>query len=496
MKSRVLALLAFAVLAAARTQAQTVSNFVNMTPCRLVDTRDPRYNNGGLGQPTLLAKSSRDFNLLASGCGIPQGATAYSLNITVVPRGPLPYLTIWPTGSPQPEVSTLNSYSGAVAANAAVVPAGKDGQVSVYVDGATDVLMDVNGYYTAYVAPVIPPSTTIQQITQQVTQQITQQVIQSVTLPEILAQSSSGFESLAIGNGSSSVGALNTAIGFDTLNSVGTGQANVAVGWKALRSNSQGGNNIALGASALTNNTSGSSNIAIGTNALLNNALVGGNVAVGHEAMFTNTNGQKNVALGFQSLFSTNIGSNNIALGNRAGYNVNTDDNIEIGNVGDATDARTIRIGTQGLQLKTFIAGISGVSIAGSVPVYVNNNGQLGIFGSSRRFKEDIIDLPSQDDRLAQLRPVQFRYKQPAPDGTKPLQYGLIAEEVESIYPELVVRDADGKPLTVAYQELPALLLQQLQQQAKTIADLESRLAALENKLTYKAFTGSSAGVR
>lgn len=465
-------------LATSALHAQTVANFVNVTPCRLIDTRDARYNNGGLGQPSLPAKSIRSFDILASTCAIPSNATAYSLNITVVPHGPLPYLTIWPTGQTQPEVSTLNSYTGAVAANAAVVPAGTGGQVSVYVDGPTDVLMDINGYFTPYVAPVIPPSTTIQQITQQVTQQITQ----SVALPTILAQSSSGYGSLAIGNGSSSIGSLNTAIGFNTLGVVGTGQANVALGSNALASNSQGNNNVAIGSSALTNNAAGSNNIAIGTNALLNGRM-NSNIAIGQEAMFSSTNGQNNTALGFSALSGGSIGSNNVAVGYQAGMNVNADSNIEIGNVGTNSDAQTIRIGTQGLQTRTFLAGVSATAVGPSAAVvYVNNNGQLGIYGSSQRFKEDIQDLPAQNDRLAQLRPVQFRYKEAAPDGSKPLQYGLIAEEVEAIYPELVVHDADGKPLTVAYQELPALLLQQIQQQQKLIADLESRLIALETQ--------------
>lgn len=467
------ALLALTVSAA---HGQTVSNYVTVNPCRLIDTRDARYNNGGLGQPSLPAKSNRDFDILASACAIPPAAVAYSLNITVVPRGPLPYLSIWPTGQPQPEVSTLNSFSGAVAANAAVVPAGSGGKVSIYVDGPTDVIVDINGYYTAYVAP--QPMTI-----QQITQQITQQVVQSVALPTILAQSSSGYGSLAIGNGASSVGELNTAIGFNTLKSVGTGKANIALGPSALASNSQGNNNIAVGSSALTANASGSANIAIGTNALLNNGLEDSNIAIGHEALIDSTNGQKNTAVGFQALWKTNIGSNNIALGYRAGYEVRQSNNIEIGNIGDSTDAQTIRIGTPGSQTRAFMAGITGNSLASSAVVYVDSNGQLGIFGSSQRFKEDVEDLPAQDHRLAQLRPVQFRYKQPAADGSKPLQYGLIAEEVEAIYPELVVHDAEGKPLTVAYQELPALLLQQVQLQQKTIADLEARLAALETRL-------------
>jgi hypothetical protein len=119
-------------------------SFYPVAPCRVVDTRNPA---GSLGGPSIGAKSSRDFPVQSSSCGIPATATAYSLNVTAVPKGPLGYLTIWPTGATQPLVSTLNSYSGGVVANAAMVPAGTSGQVSVYVSDASDVVMDINGYF-------------------------------------------------------------------------------------------------------------------------------------------------------------------------------------------------------------------------------------------------------------------------------------------------------------------------------------------------------------
>ena len=121
-------------------------SFYPVAPCRVVDTRNPA---GPLGGPTIGAKSRRDFPIQYSSCGIPATATAYSLNVTAVPKGPLGYLTIWPTGATQPLVSTLNSYSGGVVANAAIVPAGTGGQVSVYVSDASDVVMDINGYFAA-----------------------------------------------------------------------------------------------------------------------------------------------------------------------------------------------------------------------------------------------------------------------------------------------------------------------------------------------------------
>jgi len=124
--------------------------FVPVTPCRLVDTRNPA---GPFGGPALADDSSRSFTIPQSGCGIPAAAQAYSLNVTVVPKGPLPYLTLWPTGQPQPFVSTLNSFGGIVVANAAIVPAGTDGAVSVYATEATNVILDIDGYFDTSSGP-------------------------------------------------------------------------------------------------------------------------------------------------------------------------------------------------------------------------------------------------------------------------------------------------------------------------------------------------------
>jgi hypothetical protein len=119
--------------------------FYPLTPCRLVDTR---IANGPLGGPTLAAGSTREFPL-RSACNLPSAAAAYSLNVTAIPQGALPYLTIWPSGQSQPAVSTLNAPTGTVAANAAIVPAGSNGDVTVYVAGTSDVAIDVNGYFAA-----------------------------------------------------------------------------------------------------------------------------------------------------------------------------------------------------------------------------------------------------------------------------------------------------------------------------------------------------------
>jgi hypothetical protein len=125
---------------------QTGLGFIPVTPCRVVDTRTA---TGSLGGPTMAAGSTRNFPLPMSACGLPATASAYSLNVTVVPKTKLSYLTMWPAGQPQPVVSTLNSPKGTILANAAIVPAGTSGDVSVYVTDQTDVIIDVNGYFGA-----------------------------------------------------------------------------------------------------------------------------------------------------------------------------------------------------------------------------------------------------------------------------------------------------------------------------------------------------------
>jgi hypothetical protein len=128
--------------------------FYSVAPCRVVDTRAGQGFTGQFGPPSMIANQTRSFTLPSSGCNIPATAQAYSLNVTVVPRARLGYLTIWPTGQPQPLVSTLNSLNGAILANAAIVPAGTGGSVSVFVTDATDAIVDINGYF----APVSGPA--------------------------------------------------------------------------------------------------------------------------------------------------------------------------------------------------------------------------------------------------------------------------------------------------------------------------------------------------
>ena len=282
-----------------------------------------------------------------------------------------------------------------------------------------------------------------------------------------------------------STGSYNTASGFEALFGAGRGRAtgsfNTANGVQALYSISTGGSNTASGFAALFGNTTGSFNAANGANALQNNTTGGGNVANGGFALFSNTTGIDNVAEGFDALFNNTTGNSNIAIGPAAGGSLTTgSNNIDIGNQGVAAETNTIRIGTQGTQTATFIAGISGTPLGAGVAVRVNANGQLGSVASSARFKQDIQPMDKASEAILALKPVMFRYKKELdPDGVS--QFGLVAEEVEKVNPDLVVRDRNGEIYTVRYEAVNAMLLNEflkehrkVQQQEATIADLRS----------------------
>jgi hypothetical protein len=176
-------------------------------------------------------------------------------------------------------------------------------------------------------------------------------------------------------------------------------------------------------------------------------------------------------------------GSNNTAIGDLAGSNQTTgSDNIYVANAGVAMESNTIRIGTPGTHTLTYISGITGTDVgAGASMVVIDANGQLGTMSSSRRFKEDIRDMDEASDGLMQLRPVTFRYKKEHAGGERPVQPGLIAEEVAEVYPDLVTHSAEGEIQSVQYHKLTTLL-NELQKQQKHIADLTARLESLEAK--------------
>jgi hypothetical protein len=259
-----------------------------------------------------------------------------------------------------------------------------------------------------------------------------------------------------------------------------------------LKSNTSGSYNTGNGAGALQANTTGQYNTASGYQALFSNTLGVENVATGVSAMRRNTSGRYNVAHGNSTLFGLTTGYRNVALGHQAGYAVTTgSDNIIIGglNQGTASDSGVTRIGTSAYQKKAFIAGIRGVTTGASdaVMVMVDSQGQLGTISSSRRFKEDIQPMGSVSERLYGLRPVTFRYKQPYDDGSKPVQFGLVAEEVAQVFPELVVYDKDGKPETVSYHLLATLLLNELQKEHRVAEVQANRIASLEKQVAVLA---------
>jgi len=250
----------------------------------------------------------------------------------------------------------------------------------------------------------------------------------------------------------------NTATGFQALFNNTTGTYNTAMGINALFGNTTGVYNTASGVQALQNNTTGNANTANGLNALYHNTTAGNNSADGFDALFRNTTGNNNTADGFQALFNNTSGGSNIALGFQAGFNLTTgSSNIDIGNVGGVGESNTIRIGTVGTQTVAFIAGIHGIGVTGSA-VVVNSSGQLGVAPSSERFKEAIKPLDKASEAILALKPVTFRYKKDLdPDGIP--QFGLVAEQVEKVDPDLVARDADGKVYTVRYEAVNAMLL-------------------------------------
>ena len=236
----------------------------------------------------------------------------------------------------------------------------------------------------------------------------------------------------------------NTAFGLSALQNNTTGSNNTASGVQALFTNSTGSYNTASGYFALDSNTTGSQNSASGFQALAFNSTGFDNTASGFDALYHATTGSYNTATGFQALYVNSTGSHNIALGDGAGSSITGSNNIDIGNSGFAAENGAIRLGANSTQKATFIAGIyDNKVITNALPVYVNSNGRLSVGStSSERYKTDIAPMGKNIEKLQMLRPVTFHLKS-EPNGV--LQYGLIAEEVDNVYPELVIRDDKGK---------------------------------------------------
>src|SRR4029077_20504118 len=188
--------------------------------------------------------------------------------------------------------------------------------------------------------------------------------------------------------------------------------------------------------------------------ALFSNTTSGGNTAIGANALANNNTGNGNTAVGWFALSSSTTGGSNIALGIGAGSALTTgDENIDIGNLGVAGESDTIRIGDSRIHTATFIACINGATASGGTAVFINANGQLGTMTSSKRFKDDIKPMKRASEVLYGLEPVTFRYKKEI-DPAGASQFGLVAEDVEKVNPDLVVRDKEGKPYSVRYDQV------------------------------------------
>jgi hypothetical protein len=309
-----------------------------------------------------------------------------------------------------------------------------------------------------------------------------------------VSNSALGFSTLLL----DTTGGFNTAVGARAMINNSTGDFNTAVGFIALASNTTGSNNTAIGQAALVSSTTTSGNTAIGSFALSDDTTGSGNTATGDvalsftttgssntadgfQALLNNTTGNSNTAIGLSALLFSATGSNNIALGASAGTNLTTgSNNIYIGNAGSSSgEAAKIRIGTTGIQKATFIAGISGVTVPSGVGVIVGTDGKLGTVVSSERFKDAVKPMEKASEAILALQPVIFQYKKDLdPDGIR--QFGLVAEEVEKVNPDLVARDDQGKPYTVRYEAVNAMLLNEFLKEHRAFLQEQHNVEKLE----------------
>jgi hypothetical protein len=284
-------------------------------------------------------------------------------------------------------------------------------------------------------------------------------------------------------NGDRNTATGNAALGFNTTGvdntAVGSGALffnnandNTAVGAEVLSANTTGASNTAIGGSALADNTTGNLNTAVGFHALMNNTMQGGNTALGSDALINyNGGGGGNTAIGDQALFASTTGTLNVALGFAAGAAV-------------TTASSTICIGTDGQNVSNscYIGQIFGATSAGGIAVLVNSDGKLGTVVSSRRFKEEIQPMEQASETLFALKPVTFCYKgEIDPAGTS--QFGLVAEDVEKVNPDLIVRDKEGKPYSVRYDQVNAMLLNEFLKEHHQVQDLKAIVAGQQKQI-------------
>lgn len=423
--------------------------FIAVAPCRVADTRDP---NGPFGGPIFAVGEARTYALSTNpACpGFPAASTiqGYSLNITVTQTAGAGFVTGYPSGATRPVVSTVNfTTAGQSLSNAAIVPAGSGGnagKVDIFASQQAHVIIDINGYYAGAVVTGVATS--------------------SNTANAVVRRDGSGNFSagtLTLTGDLDLAGNLLKS-GSRLLHTFGTD--NLFVGLLAGNTTMTGvGSNTAVGAGAFSANATGDSNVAVGTVALALNTSGSKNTAVGQDALGHNLTGGSNTAVGQQALHLV-TGSGNIGVGASAGFNIGSgSNNIEFGHLGVASESNTIRIGTLGTQTTFFAAGIRGATTLGDgLGVVIDSVGQLGTLASSAAVKRDISDVGDESSALLRLRPVSFFYRN---DTREIRQYGLIAEEVAEVMPELVQFSASGEPETVRYHFLTPLLLNEVRKQ-------------------------------
>jgi hypothetical protein len=249
------------------------------------------------------------------------------------------------------------------------------------------------------------------------------------------------------------------------------------------------GENTAEGTNALLSRTTGIWNTANGFEALKKDTTGAGNTAIGFHTLFNNTVGKNNTAVGPQALLNNVGGDNNIAVGSFTGVYVRGSNNIDIGNPGTSADTNTMRIGSQGVHMETFLAGIHGTILPNNgtlQPVFVNDMGKLGTVlsppPSSARFKDEIKPMGNASESILAFKPVTFRYKKNIDPLGVP-QFGLVAEEVAKVNPDLVTRDEKGQLYTVRYDAVNAMVLNEFLKEHRKVEQLEKQIESLTTGL-------------
>jgi hypothetical protein len=279
-----------------------------------------------------------------------------------------------------------------------------------------------------------------------------------------------GFLSLR----SDATGSFNTAIGAGAL-FANTADQNTAIGAGALLGDTTGDLNTAVGGFTLLSNIGGAANTAEGASALKSNIPGNSNTATGTDALSSNDTGGINTAVGVNALANNTAGSGNTAIGDETGFNQTTgSDNVYIG------------AGTPGVAGESgvcYIASIFGRTSSGGAAVFINSSGKLGTTTSSKRFKEEIKPMDKTSEILFALKPVTFRYKEEIdPQGIP--QFGLVAEDVEKVNPDLVVRDKEGKVNTVRYEQINAMLLNEFLKEHKKVEEQQAAIRRLKSNAT------------